>query len=240
MGRGFIGGSDQHANAIYLHLRVLSSGIICRHSCLQAVTAQYAGEQFRLGAATNDCHTHRRAVHDLNSSVRTRICHKAAPGRYWVGGDRSSPCGGRHAFGPGPRRSGCRRQCRLSDEQQCRARVRHLRRLGRRRSLTQGPKCRPQLGGEEPRLLPGGEVVALVDLVRARGAPASSRYLLAGLDCSPPSAACPSEAQVLARPGRPASLRPPARWPVKGWPQAIDSVAGMPGTTVAQPRVRRR
>jgi hypothetical protein len=97
---------------------------------------------------------------------------------------------GRHAFGPGPRRRGFRRQCRLSDEQQCRARVRHLRRLGRRRSLTQGPKCRPQLGGEEPRLLPGGEVVALVDLVRARGAPASSRYLLAGLDRSPPSAAC--------------------------------------------------
>jgi len=68
-GRGFIGGGDQHANAIYLHLRVLSSGIIRRHSCLQAVTAQYAGEQFRLGAATNDCHTHRRAVHDLNSSA---------------------------------------------------------------------------------------------------------------------------------------------------------------------------
>src|SRR5215216_4294427 len=53
-----------------------------------------------------------------------------------------------------------------------------------------GTKRRPQLGGEEPRLLPGGEVVALVDLVRARGAPASSRYLLAGLDRSPPSAAC--------------------------------------------------
>jgi hypothetical protein len=100
-GRGFIGGSDQHANAIYLHLRVLSSGIICRHSCLQAVTAQYAGEQFRLGAATNDGHTHRRAVHDLNSSVRTRICHKAAPGRYWVGGERASPCGVAMLSGPG-------------------------------------------------------------------------------------------------------------------------------------------
>src|SRR5215211_6335784 len=86
---------------------------------------------------------------------------------------------------------------------------------------------------------PGGEAAALVDLVRARGAPASSRYLLAGLDRLPPSAAC-LVAQVLARPGRPASLRPPERRPVKGWPQAINSVAGMPGTTVAQPRLGRR
>jgi hypothetical protein len=29
-GRGFIGGGNQHANTLDLHLRVLSSGIICR------------------------------------------------------------------------------------------------------------------------------------------------------------------------------------------------------------------
>jgi hypothetical protein len=74
-GRGFIGGGNQHADAIYLHLRVLSSGIIRRHSCLQTVTAQYAGEQLRLCAATNDGHTYSCAVHDLNSLARTRICH---------------------------------------------------------------------------------------------------------------------------------------------------------------------
>ncbi len=28
-GRGFIGGGNQHANTLYLHLRVLSSGIVC-------------------------------------------------------------------------------------------------------------------------------------------------------------------------------------------------------------------
>jgi hypothetical protein len=96
-----------------------------------------------LGAATNDCHTNSCTVHDLNSSARTRICHKAAPGRYRVGGERASPCGGRHAAGSGPRRRGFRRQCRPSDERQCRARVRHPRRLGRRGSLDAGTQTPP-------------------------------------------------------------------------------------------------
>jgi hypothetical protein len=68
-GRGFIGGGNQHANTLYLQLRVLSSGIVCRQGCSQAVTAQHADDQFRLCAAGNDRHRHRRAVHDLNSSA---------------------------------------------------------------------------------------------------------------------------------------------------------------------------
>jgi hypothetical protein len=41
-------------NALELHLRVLSSGIICRHSWAQAMTAQHADDQLRLCAADND------------------------------------------------------------------------------------------------------------------------------------------------------------------------------------------
>jgi hypothetical protein len=55
-GRGFIGGGDQHANTIYLHLRVLTSGIICRHRCAHAMTAQQADDQLRLCPAGNDRH----------------------------------------------------------------------------------------------------------------------------------------------------------------------------------------
>jgi len=38
-GRGLIGGSNQHANTLQLQLRALSSGVICRYGCSQAVTA---------------------------------------------------------------------------------------------------------------------------------------------------------------------------------------------------------
>jgi hypothetical protein len=68
-GRGFIRGGNQHLNPLDLHLRVLSSGIICRHRCAHAVTSQHAGDQLRLGATGNDRHRHRRAVHDRNSSA---------------------------------------------------------------------------------------------------------------------------------------------------------------------------
>ena len=68
-GRGFIRGANQHANPLDLHLRVLSSGIICRHRCAHAVTSQHAGDQLRLGPTGNDRHRHRRAVHDRNSSA---------------------------------------------------------------------------------------------------------------------------------------------------------------------------
>jgi hypothetical protein len=68
-GRGFIGGGNQHTNTLNLQLRLLSSGIVCRHGCSQAVTAQHADDQFRLSAAGNDRHSHRRAVHDLSSSA---------------------------------------------------------------------------------------------------------------------------------------------------------------------------
>jgi hypothetical protein len=73
-GRGFIGGGNQHVNTRYLHLRVLSSGIICRHSCSQAMSAQHADDQLRLCAAGNDRHRHSRAVHDLNSSAPVTAC----------------------------------------------------------------------------------------------------------------------------------------------------------------------
>jgi hypothetical protein len=59
-GRGFIGGGDQHANTLQLQLRVLPSGIVCRHGCRQAVTAQHADDQFRLCAAGDDRHGHGR------------------------------------------------------------------------------------------------------------------------------------------------------------------------------------
>ena len=78
-GRGFIGGGNQHANTLDLHLRVLASGIICRHSCSQAVTAQHADDQLRLCAAGNDRHGHSRAVHDLNSPGSCH-CLQAATG----------------------------------------------------------------------------------------------------------------------------------------------------------------
>jgi hypothetical protein len=58
-GRGFIGGGNQYPNPLDLHLWVLSAGIICRHRCAHAVTAQHAGDQLRLGAAGNDCHRYR-------------------------------------------------------------------------------------------------------------------------------------------------------------------------------------
>src|SRR5919106_1089371 len=73
-GRGFIGGGNQHLNTVDLHLRVLSCGIVGRHRCAQAVTAQQADDQLCLGAAGNDRHRHRRAVHDRNPS---------APGPAW-------------------------------------------------------------------------------------------------------------------------------------------------------------
>jgi hypothetical protein len=69
-GRGFIGGCNQHAYTFYLQLRVLSSGIICRHSRSQTVATQHADDQLRLCAAGNDRHRRRRALHDLNSSAR--------------------------------------------------------------------------------------------------------------------------------------------------------------------------
>jgi hypothetical protein len=87
-GRGFIGGGDQHANTVDLHLRVLSSGIICRHGCLQAVAAQDAGEQLRLGAASDDRHTHRCAVHSLTSSFG-RLARCGCPG--WASGRARPP-----------------------------------------------------------------------------------------------------------------------------------------------------
>ena len=59
-GRGFIGGGNQHANTLQLQLRLLPSGIICRHGRSQAVTAQHADDQFRLYAARNDRHRHSR------------------------------------------------------------------------------------------------------------------------------------------------------------------------------------
>jgi hypothetical protein len=68
-GRGFVGGGNQDVNTLDLHLWVLSSGIICRHRCAQAMTAQLGDDQLRLGAAGNDRHRHRRAVHDCNSSA---------------------------------------------------------------------------------------------------------------------------------------------------------------------------
>jgi hypothetical protein len=49
-GQGFVGGGDQHADALQLQLRVLSSGIVGRHRCAQPVTAQQADDQFRLRA----------------------------------------------------------------------------------------------------------------------------------------------------------------------------------------------
>jgi hypothetical protein len=68
-GRGFIRRGNQHADTLQLQLRVLSSGIVCRHGCSQAVTAQQAYDQFRLRAAGDDRHRDSRAFHDLNSSV---------------------------------------------------------------------------------------------------------------------------------------------------------------------------
>ena len=68
-GRGFIGRGNQHPNTIDLHLRVLSSGIICRHRCAHAITAQHADDELRLRAAANDRHRDRRVVHDRNSSA---------------------------------------------------------------------------------------------------------------------------------------------------------------------------
>src|SRR5215471_13602998 len=47
-GQGFIVGGNQHANALQLQLRLLSSGIVCRHGRSQAVAAQHADDQFRL------------------------------------------------------------------------------------------------------------------------------------------------------------------------------------------------
>jgi hypothetical protein len=46
-GQGFVGGGDQHADALQLQLRVLSSGIVGRHRRAQPVTAQQADDQFR-------------------------------------------------------------------------------------------------------------------------------------------------------------------------------------------------
>jgi hypothetical protein len=49
-----------------VQLRVLPSGVVCRHGCAQAVTAQHSDDQFSLGAPANDCQ-HGRPVDDLNS-----------------------------------------------------------------------------------------------------------------------------------------------------------------------------
>jgi hypothetical protein len=73
-GWGFIGGGNQHVHTVCLPLRVLSSGIVCRHNCSQAVTAQQADDQLRLCAAGNDRHRHSRALHDLNSSAPVTAC----------------------------------------------------------------------------------------------------------------------------------------------------------------------
>ncbi len=55
-------------NTLQLQLRLLPSGIVGRHGCSQAVTAQQADDQFRLCAVGNDRHRHNRAVCDLSSS----------------------------------------------------------------------------------------------------------------------------------------------------------------------------
>jgi len=92
-GRDFIGGGNQHANTLQLQLRLLSSGIICRHGCSQAVTAQHAYDQFRLRAAGDDRHRYCRTVHDPDSLL-------PSPSRaYWQHG---RAIGGRpHLRNPG-------------------------------------------------------------------------------------------------------------------------------------------
>jgi hypothetical protein len=82
-GRDFIGGGNQHANTLQLQLRLLSSGVICRHGCSQAVTAQHAYDQFRLRAAGDDRHGYCRTVHDPDSLL-------PSPSRaYWQHGRAS-------------------------------------------------------------------------------------------------------------------------------------------------------
>jgi hypothetical protein len=53
-GGGFIGSGDQHANALQLQLRLLPSGVIGGGECPQAVTAEQADDQFRLGPAADN------------------------------------------------------------------------------------------------------------------------------------------------------------------------------------------
>ena len=66
-GRGFTGGSNQHAYTLVLQRRILSSDIVCRYDCSQVVIAQHADDQFRLGAAGNDRYRNSRAL----KAVRT-------------------------------------------------------------------------------------------------------------------------------------------------------------------------
>jgi hypothetical protein len=72
-GGGFIGGSYQHANTLKLQRWLLSSGIICRQDCCQAVTAQHADDQFRLYAAGSERHGHTR---NLAGSLMRSPCHR--------------------------------------------------------------------------------------------------------------------------------------------------------------------
>ena len=71
-GRGLIGGGDQHANALNLQRRLLSSGIVRRHDCSQAIALQHSGDQFRLDAAGNDRHRH---THDFVTCIMRGPCH---------------------------------------------------------------------------------------------------------------------------------------------------------------------
>ena len=72
-GGGFIGGSYQHANTLKLQLWLLSSGIVCRQDCGQAVTAQHADDQVRLYATASDRHGHAR---NLAGSLMRSPCHR--------------------------------------------------------------------------------------------------------------------------------------------------------------------
>jgi hypothetical protein len=72
-GRGFIGGSYQHANTLKLQRWLLPSGIVCRQDCCQAVTAQHPDDQFRLYATGSERHGHTR---NLTGRLMRSPCHR--------------------------------------------------------------------------------------------------------------------------------------------------------------------
>jgi hypothetical protein len=125
-------------------------------------------------------------------------------GRYRVGGDRES-----HAGSPRcrvrARQKWFWRECRSSDERRCRARVTTLASARPSKITDAGPQRRPQLGGEELRLFPGGEL-ALVDLVEwgwARSRASSARAWAWSISPSPVGRLrWPPVREVAGRPGR--------------------------------------
>jgi hypothetical protein len=91
-GPGFVRSGNEHANTLQLQLGLRPAGVIGGGECYQAVAAEQADDQFRLGPSPHKRDRHRHVLHGVHLSASSMPARPAAaPG--------SRPRTGRRARG---------------------------------------------------------------------------------------------------------------------------------------------